>query len=72
MESQNFRTIAVDSFQYIFNRQGNLHQIVNTTDQFSHIRFSFDGTRSLEQIFQDSQIEPDENSNNYTLPQPDN
>ena len=72
LEPQNFRTITVDSFQYIFNRQGNLHQIVNTTERFSHIRFSFDGTRSLEQIFQDSQIEPDENSNNYTLPEPDN
>ena len=72
MESQNFRTITVGSHQYIFNRQGNLHQIRNITERFSHIRFSFDGTRSLEQIFQDSQIEPDENNNNYTLPQPDN
>ena len=72
LELQNFRTINVDSYQYIFNRQGNLHQIINTTERFSHIRFSFDGTQPLEQIFQDSQIEPDENSNNYTLPEPDN
>ena len=66
LELQNFRTINVDSYQYIFNRQGNLHQIRNITERFSHIRFSFDGTRSLGQIIQDL------HNNNYTLPQPDN
>ena len=66
MESQNFRTITVGSYQYIFNHQGNLHQIRNITERFSHIRFSFDGTRPLGQIIQDL------HNNNYTLPQPDN
>ena len=66
LELQNFRTINVDSYQYIFNRRGNLHQIRNITERFSHIRFSFDGTRSLGQIIQDL------HNNNYTLPQPDN
>ena len=66
LELQNFRTINVDSYQYIFNRQGNLHQIRNITERFSHIRFSFDDTRSLGQIIQDL------HNNNYTLPQPDN
>ena len=66
LELQNFRTINVDSYQYIFNRQGNLHQIRNITERFSHIRFSFDGTRSLGQIIQDL------HNNNNTLPQPDN
>ena len=65
-ELQNFRTINVDSYQYLFNRQGNLHQIRNITERFSHIRFSFDGTRSLGQIIQDL------HNNNNTLPQPDN
>ena len=66
LELQIFRTVNVDSYQYIFNRQGNLHQIRNITERFSHIRFGFDGTRSLGQIIQDL------HNNNYTLPQPDN